>query len=67
MSDERKPYEAPTVRDVERPGYPCPSCGGAVSKLAEDMHVHVLPVCDQWKADHPEPEPEPAPETPDNT
>jgi hypothetical protein len=57
MTDERKPYEAPQVRDVERPGYPCPSCGGAVVKLEEDQHVHVDPPCEQWAADHPEPEP----------
>ncbi len=57
VTDERKPYEAPEVLDVERPAYPCPSCGASVVKLAEDQHVHVHPPCEQWAADHPEPEP----------
>lgn len=65
VTDERKPYEAPEVRDC--PGYLCPSCGNTVLRVDDERQIHALPECEQWKADHPAPESEPAPETPDNT
>lgn len=60
MTDERRPYEAPDVREV--PGNPCPSCGVTVFRGPGDDFVHFDPVCEQWAADHPA---EPAPEAPD--
>ena len=59
MADDRKPYEAPQVRDVApggavegdsgRVGEPCPSCGAAVFLNAdESAFVHVEPLCEDW-------------------
>lgn len=44
MSDERKPYEAPEVRDVP-PELCCPSCK---LPLEADGATHPEPVCDYW-------------------
>lgn len=44
VTDERKPYEAPEVRDVP-PEQCCPSCSAPLV----DGATHPEPVCDYWR------------------
>jgi hypothetical protein len=48
VTDQRKPYEPPTVADV--PGRLC-TCGLLILGEGE-QESHPWPVCPEWAADH---------------
>jgi hypothetical protein len=55
LTDERKPYEAPEVTDVE--GVPCEGCGLLIVEL-DGKPIHVHPPCVVWVNKYPaEPDP----------